>query len=105
MAGRTVPGRVDPSGGGYLSVLSKRESAMTPEPEFPAEAGPAPRPWWRRPVVVVAACVALTSASFSPSLDSNAPVRGAAPTGHSQGIAVDGRIATGADVRSGVRHG
>jgi hypothetical protein len=77
---------------------------MTPEPGLPAEAGPAPRPWWHWPVVLVAAYVALTGVSFSPSFDRDAPGREAA-TGVTRGIAVVGRIATAADVRSDERHG
>jgi hypothetical protein len=79
---------------------------QTPEPVHAVE--PARyRPPWRWVVALVAGYVALTGTSFSPTFDRHAatPVTGTVAAGKAQGIAVTGRIATTADVRSDVRHG
>ena len=58
-------------------------------------------------MAIVAGDVALTGASFSLTFDRHAatPVTGTVAAGKAHGIAVNGRIATTADVRSDVRHG
>lgn len=58
-------------------------------------------------MAIVAGYVALTGASFSLTFDRHAatPVTGTVAAGKAHGIAVNGRIATTADVRSDVRHG
>jgi hypothetical protein len=58
---------------------------------------------WRRVAVVTAACAALTGTSFT--RPPGAPDTGPAVAGKARGIAVDGRIATTADIPSDVRHG
>ncbi|WP_410574298.1 hypothetical protein [Amycolatopsis sp. cmx-4-61] len=65
------------------------------------------RPPWRWVVALAAGYVALAGTSFSPTFDRRAasPVTSAMAAGKAHGIAVNGRIATTADVRSGTRHG
>jgi hypothetical protein len=60
------------------------------------------RPSWRWGVAVLAGYLVLTGSSLPPAAGRSAaePVPGRA-----HGIAVDGRVATTADVRSDVRHG
>ncbi len=65
------------------------------------------RPPWRSVLVLAAGYIALAGTSFSPTFDRYAatPATSAVVTGKAHGVAVDGRIATTADVRSDVRHG
>ncbi|WP_410667594.1 hypothetical protein [Amycolatopsis sp. cmx-4-68] len=58
---------------------------------------------WRRVAVAAVVCAALTGTSFAPA--PAAPETGRAMAGQARGIAVDGRIATTADIPSDVRHG
>jgi hypothetical protein len=60
------------------------------------------RPSWRRAVAVLAGYLVLTGSSLSPAAhrDTATPAPGRA-----HGVAVDGQVATTADVRSDVRHG
>ncbi|GHG50782.1 MULTISPECIES: hypothetical protein [Amycolatopsis] len=65
------------------------------------------RPPWRWVVALAAGYVALAGTSFSPTFDRHAatPATCAPATRKAHGIAVHGRIATTADVRSDTRHG
>ncbi|MEU5260671.1 hypothetical protein [Amycolatopsis sp. NPDC021455] len=65
------------------------------------------RPLWRWVVALAAGYVALAGTSFSPPFDRHAapPATSAAAAGRAHGVAVNGSVATTADVRSDTRHG
>lgn len=94
---RHQPRRREPTDGADPMKPSRTPETRAARP-FPAEGARLPK--WRWVVAIAATCVGLAAAALSPAVDR----RTAEPAaGHARAVALDGLLATTADVPAGVR--